>query len=616
MTHTSNILANKLEKWRRQLPYLPRSLGLLWDAARGWTIVWIVLLVIQGILPAAIIYLTKLIVDGVVAALRSTGTTSPKPVLILVALLAVTTLILEVVRSLTVYVRTAQAELLQDHISSLIHEKSVSADLAFYDLADYYDHLHRARSEATYRPVALIENLGALLQNSLTLVALGTLLIPLGLWLSLILVLSTLPAFFVVLRYSLIEREWRQSITAEERRSWYYDWLMTSAEAAAELRLFDLGKHFQSSYQTIRRKLRTERLTITRRQSVAELFASITALIITALALAWMVYRALNGRATLGELTLIAAAFSQGQRLMRTLLENTGQLYTNSLFLGHLYEFLQLRSDMNEVDPADAEVPQSDCLSVSFKDVHFKYPLAESYALESFTLEIKAGKIVALVGPNGAGKSTLVKLLCRYYDPQSGSIEVDGIDLKSIPTASLRKLVTVLFQQPFHYNTTVRENIQYGDHEGRQSLGEIADAAKAAGAEEIVAELPDHYETILGKSFIGGTELSVGEWQRIALARAFVRKAPIIVLDEPTSSLDPWSEADWQKRFRKLASNRTAIVITHRFTTAMHADLIHVMDRGKVVESGTHQQLLDRGGPYADSWSKQMLTAEAIGSSL
>ena len=315
----------------------------MWEVARPWTIAWVVLLIVQGLLPAAIVYLTKLVVDGVVFAARN-GSSWPqvRPVLVLLLLLGGILLLMEVVRGGINWVRTVQAELLQDHITSLIHEKSVTADLAFYELSDFYDHLHRARSEAWYRPVALLGNLGALLQSSITLLAMGAILIPLGPWLALALMLSTLPAFFVVVHYALAEYQWRLKSTGEERRAWYYDWIMTTAEAAAELRLFGLGKHFQSNYKTLRQRLRGERLQLTRRQSVAELVASLIALVIIGGALGWMVWKALLGLVTLGELALIYAAFNQGQGLMRTLLENAGQLYGNSLFLGNLFEFLAL----------------------------------------------------------------------------------------------------------------------------------------------------------------------------------------------------------------------------------------------------------------------------------
>jgi ATP-binding cassette subfamily B protein len=294
---------------------------------------------------------------------------------------------------------------------------------------------------------------------------------------------------------------------------------------------------------------------------------------------------------------------------MRSLIENVGQLYANSLFLGNLFEFLALQPLITEPSTARAKLPHDLNDQISFEHISFRYPESPRKALDDFNLTVPAGQIVAIVGPNGAGKSTLIKLLCRFYDPENGRIELDNTDLKEIPTQHLRRLITVLFQQPVHYNVTVRENIEFGDLEHEPEMREVEAAVAAAGAEGIVSRLPNGYESLLGRWFSGGTELSVGEWQRIALARAFLRRAPIIILDEPTSALDPWAEADWLQRFRRLAAGRTAIIITHRFTTAMHADVIHVLEEGHIVESGSHYQLLQRNGRYADSWARQTTTA-------
>jgi ATP-binding cassette subfamily B protein len=610
MPESLRIITAKIRKALAQLPHLPRALRLVWDVARGWTIAWIMLLVIQGLLPAALVYLTKLVVDGVVATLKNNSEwPSVRAVLIKVALLGAILILMEVARVAIGWIRTVQSELLQDHINDLIHTKSVAADLAFYEFPDYYDHLHRARGEATYRPLALLENLGSLFQNGITLVAMGAILIPLGPWLSFALVVSTLPAFFVVVHYSLVQYHWHLRTTAEERRTRYFDWLLTSSEAAAELRLFGLGKSFQSAYKSLRRKLRGERLSLACKQSLAELGASIAALLFTGAALAWMIWKALHGQITLGDLALIYAAFNQGQQLIRTLLQSVGQLYANSLFLSNLFEFLALEPLVANPSPGETKSVETLRREITFRNVSFAYPDSQLRALDGFNLSIRAGHIIAIVGPNGAGKSTLLKLLCRFYDPAQGEIQLDGVDLKQIRTEQLRRLITVLFQQPMHYNTTLSENVAYGAIAESPSNAEIVAAVKAAGAEEIVARLPEGYSSILGKWFVGGTELSVGEWQRVALARAFLRESPIIILDEPTSALDPWAEADWLLRFRRLAVGRTAIVITHRFTTAMHADVIHVMEHGRIIESGSHYELLDRNGRYAESWKGQMNVA-------
>jgi len=589
-----------------QLPYLPRTLGLMWNVAKPWTIAWIILLVVEGVLPAASVYLTKLVVDGLVKALKNGGSwPDVRSVLVLVAVLAGFMLLLEIVHGAIGWIRTVQAELLKDHITGLIHAKSASMDLAFYEFPDYYDHLHRARSEATYRPVALLENLGTLFQNSITIIAMGAILIPLGPWLSAALLLSTLPAFFVVVRYAVVQYQWRVRTTEDERRTVYYDWILTGAEAAPELRLFGLGKYFRSAYQDLRLRLRHERLSLARRQSLGELAAGIIALLITGAALVWMLWKAMHGLITLGDLALIYAAFNQGQRLMRTLLASVGQLYANSLFLGDLFEFLALEPRVREPSADEEKTLPGLYEEINFKQISFRYPESPRNALEDFNLRVSAGQVVAIVGPNGAGKSTLIKLLCRFYDPESGSIEIDGTDLRQVPTQQLRRLITVLFQQPFHYNVTVRENIAYSDLEREPAMNEIQAAVEAAGAEEIVAGLPQGYRSLLGRWFAGGTELSVGEWQRIALARAFLRPSELIVLDEPTSALDPKSEFEVFEQFRQLAAGRATLLISHRLSTVKMADRIYVLSGGRIVEYGTHEELVELGSDYASLYNTQ-----------
>jgi ATP-binding cassette subfamily B protein len=318
-----------------------------------------------------------------------------------------------------------------------------------------------------------------------------------------------------------------------------------------------------------------------------------------------MLWQAVQGLVTLGQLTLFYQAFQQGQRLMRSLLDNTGQIYSNILFLGNLFEYLELEPSI--LDPLQPEKPPSKLQQgICFEAITFHYPGSERVALNHFNLAVPAGQIVAIVGANGAGKSTLVKLLCRLYDPAEGRITLDGIDLRALPVEKVRNLITVLFQEPVSYNTTATENIGLGDLAAKPPLQQIRHVAQTAGADELIMRLPLEYKTILGKWFAGGVDLSVGEWQRVALARAFLRQAEIIVLDEPTSAMDSWAEADWMDRFRQLASGRTAVIITHRFTTARRADIIHVMDQGQIVESGTHQELLEQDGRYAQSWHAQI----------
>jgi ATP-binding cassette subfamily B protein len=392
------------------------------------------------------------------------------------------------------------------------------------------------------------------------------------------------------------QHQWRVRTTPDERRAWYLDWLQTSSDTAAEIRLFGLGPLFEAAFAGIRARLRREHFDLGKRQVAGEAAAGASALIITGGSVVWIIARAARGGATLGDAAMLYQAFQQGLRLMRSVLENFRELYANTLFLSHLFEFLDLRSGLTRPElPAAAPVTVSG--GIRFAGVSFRYPGSDREVLKDLDLYLPAGSITAVVGRNGSGKSTLIKLLCRFYDPIAGRIEIDDVDTRSMSPEQLRERIAVLFQTPVHYYDTAHENIRYGDLNANRD--DVLGAGERAGADEIIHRLPAGYETSLGRWFGCGAELSAGEWQRLALARALVRDAPIILLDEPTSAMDPWAEVDWLRRFRSLARGKTAIIITHRLTTAMAADLIHVIDGGRVVESGTHETVLKRAGVYS-----------------
>jgi ATP-binding cassette subfamily B protein len=513
-------------------------------------------------------------------------------------------LLTEVIKAVQTWVQTAQTELLQDHVATLIHEKAGAVDLAFYESPMYYDLMVQANGQAPQRILSLLRGTGNLIQNTVTLIGVAALLLPYGVWLPVLLFVSTLPAFWVVVRYRTQYHDWWEAAT--ERRRWtnYFDYVLTHPRPAAEMRLLDLADRFRTAYRAVRRALRTERLALLKRQSLATLGAGASSLVVVAGALTWMLTRVLQGAGTLGDLALFYQAFNRGQDLMRSLLSDVGALYGDTLFLEHLFSFLALESTV--VDPdAPVELPEAPAHTLTFENVSFRYPGTDTWALRHFDLTIPAGQTVALIGPNGAGKSTLMKLLCRFYDPQKGRILLDGVDLRRLRVAALRRRITALFQRPVRYVASAADNIHYGDDDGAGSPSRVRTAARAGGAHDIIAALPDDYETLLSKQFENGTELSGGQWQRVTLARAFYRDAPIVILDEPTSFMDSWAEMNWLDTFQSLVRDRTALVITHRFTTARRADVIHILRDGAIVESGRHDDLMDRGGIYAESWHAQ-----------
>jgi ATP-binding cassette, subfamily B, bacterial len=588
-----------------QLRHVPRALKLVWSAAPDLTITSTALLVVQGLLPVFTVYLTRDLTNGLVDLIESGGDPALlSAALVPMVLMAAVMLLTTVLGSFQSYVRSLLAERTQDQMSGLIHAKAIALDLQFYQSPTYYDQLQRASLDAIDRPLALLDSLGSLLQNTITLVAMVGVLLTLAWWIPLALLVGTLPALWVALRSNWQMHRWRLRNTVQQRRLSYFGRILTSDTAAAELRLFDLGGYFRDAYQQLRRRLFRERRDLLQTQLLGQLFAGLCGLATLAVTLGWMVWQVLQGRFNLGDLTMLWGALNQGQRLMRSLLTGVGDIYQSLLFLEDLFVFLDLEPRLR--DPAEpAVVAPGLRQGLRLDDVTFRYPDSATDALHRFHLAIPAGQIIAIVGENGAGKSTLLKLLCRFYDPQAGSVTWDGVDLRAMTQADLRRRITVLFQDPFPYHDSAADNIRFGDLAGHPSQAQIEQAARASGAAEIIDRLPEGYATVLGKWF-GHTELSIGEWQRLALARAFIRQADLIVLDEPTSAMDSWAEAEWLGRFRALAAGRTAVIVTHRFTTAMQADVIHVMHRGEIVESGAHAELVALGGRYAQSWNQQM----------
>lgn len=585
-----------------------RALGLIWKAARAWTIAWACLLAFQGIVPAGIVYATKWLVDDLAAAVGM-GLSPEAVQLVLWPALAMGGLLLlqQSLGSIRVWIETAQSELVQDEIKTLIHRKAVGVDYGFYESPDYLDLLQQANSQAGSRTLGLLQNTGSLLQNGITFLSIAAILASYGIWLPLILFVGTLPALFVVVRHNQRYHAWWKQSTRDRRWLHYLDLLFVEPTFAAEMRLYDLGDHFMNAYKQTRRYLRGEHVKLIYNQTMANAFAALVALLVTAGIMTWIVWRAFIGLARLGDIALFYQAINQGQTIMRSLLSSAGQIYTNTLFLEHLYKLIEMEQALDE--PAEPRpFPEPIRSGVRFDNVTFFYPGSSKPALRNFSLDLPAGKLVAIVGANGAGKSTLTKLLCRFYDPQEGRVLIDGTDIRSFTKRTLRDHISIMFQLSVRFQATARENIALGRLPGNQEA--ILHAARHAKADEFIEQLPQQYETLLGRYFPGGTELSGGQWQRIALARAYMRDAPILVLDEPTSAMDSWAEAEWMRLFKRMMEGRSALIITHRFTTAMQADVIHVMDEGEIVESGTHQELLALGGRYAESWRAQIRHAE------
>lgn len=583
----------------RRALQLERALRLVWQSSPGWTLASAGLLLVQGTLPLLALYLMKLVVDAVAYSLTGSGPGIDLGQMAwLIGLAGAVALIGDICRSIAGLASEAQTLTVTDHVHDILHAKSIELDLEYYENSHYYDTLHRAQQEAPFRPTRIVYGLLQVGQSGVSLLAMAGLLFSLHWGVAVILFAAVVPGVLMRLRYAGLLFRWQRQRTPTERRARYFNWMLTTDVHAKEVRLFDLGTLFMRRFRDLRMQLRRERLDLAAKRSVAELVTQAAGTLAVFSSYTFMAYRTMQGAITLGDLVMYYQAFQRGQGFLREMLHALAGLYEDSLFLSNLYEFLDLKRKV--VEPSHpAPVPCPIKTGIVFDRVSFWYPQSSRMALQDITLTICPGEVVALVGENGSGKTTLIKLLCRLYDPTSGVIAIDGVDLQEFETTAWRRQISVIFQDYARYHLTARDNIWFGNVDLPPDPERITAAARRTGADEVIRRLPQRYETILGKWFEDGAELSIGEWQKIALARALLREAQIIVLDEPTSAMDAMAEYEVFQQFRRLAQGRMAILISHRLSTVRMADCIYVLERGKIVEHGSHDELIHRGGTYA-----------------
>jgi|APFre7841882654_1041346.scaffolds.fasta_scaffold08767_4 ATP-binding cassette, subfamily B, bacterial len=583
---------------------LREAVALVWHSAPIWTIASLVLTVLQGLLPLVSLYLMKLIIDTIASDQSLGKEGSFNRLVLLVSLAGAVALFSILIRNASSLVTEVQSFLVSDYVQDILHSKSVDVDLEYYESPSYYDTLHRAQQEAPTRPIHIIGGLTQLLQSGISMVSMFILLISLSWAVAAALIIASIPVAVVRLIYSNKFYRWRMACTINERKAWYLHWLLTDQSCAKEVRIFNLGQIFRDKYRSIRRQLLDERINLNLGRSVADTIAQAIGLVALFASLFFIATLGLVGSITVGDIVMYFGAVQQAQGSFSSVLSALAGLYEDSLFLTYLYDFLEIQPKVKE-PILPSEMPKPMRTGISFQGVSFCYPDAHLYALKDVNLSIKPGQTIALVGENGSGKTTLVKLLCRLYDPQKGSIMIDGIDLKNLRVPDLRREISVIFQDYFKYNMTAAENIWLGSAETPLDQAQVMAAAKASGAAEFIGRLEDGYQTVLGKWFDDGTDLSIGEWQKVALARAFMRDSQIIILDEPTSSLDPKAEAKVFSKLKELLIGKTTIIISHRLSTVKLADLIIFMKDGCVTEMGTHAELMALGGDFADLFEIQ-----------
>lgn len=588
---------------KEKIKFFKESLGLVWKSAPGWASVNIIISVLQSFLPLALIYLIKLLIDDITNAASGSAGSPSAGLLWMILAVVVVYLLDEVSGDLGNYVRKKQSMKLEVYMYGLLHEKAIRIDLINFEHPGYYDCLSRATAEAPWRPNSILNNIISMFRGLLSLILMAGLLVTLHWGIALLLLVVNIPGIWLRLYYADILYNFRRDQTPEARKASYFSWLLTGDRPSREIRLFGTGNYFISLFKKSFLKHKEEEVRIIGKRTTIELVSDVIKASAILFMLLFIARLTINNTLSLGQMAMFLLAFRQGMRYIKELFGSFAGLYEDSLFIGDTFEFLNLKENVVAEPPVIK--PSLLQTELSVENLTFTYPGNQMPSVAGVTFNIKKGEILAIIGPNGAGKSTLVRLLTRLYNPDSGSVKFDGVNVRNMDPELYRKNFSVVFQDFMLFNLSAGENIKIGNLDEQDSTGQLRKAASEAGVIELLENLPKSYDTVIGNLFDDSRELSWGEWQKIALARALYRDSSVIILDEPSSALDAETEYEIFSRFREILKGRTSILVTHRLTNVALADRIIVLDKGSVVESGSHDELIEKRGIYYDMYRKQ-----------
>jgi ATP-binding cassette subfamily B protein len=576
---------------------LVRTLRLIWSLSPGATTFNFIMILVENGLFLLMAYTFKYLINAIVHATVFTPTVVASIEKYLLEVFVIMILYVSA-KSVSQYISQLQASKVGEYIDDKIHGCAVDLDLAFYESPEYFDTLKRAKDAGSERPNAVVTTLIDVTKNVIMFGILSAVIISIS-WLLLpILTLCIVPSFLVRVRLAEKLYQLREKHTPTERKAAYLSSLITGDLLAKEVRSFGLGNYLKEMYLTIRLDLLSQRLKIVRKGTINDMITSILATIGFFACVSFICFSAIKGKLSIADISLFIIIFPQLFNILQSLSQGISELYQNSIFITYLFKFFDLKPVLTE-SAAPIEMSTDTTLSMKMENVNFTYPNSTNPVLKNVNLTIPPGKVIAIVGLNGAGKTTLIKLLCRLYDPTNGLVKIGDKDIRQFRSADFRKNVSVVFQDFGRYNLTVADNIRFGDINGNRPDEDIVKAAISSGANDYIESFPDQYETMMGRIFEDGREVSIGQWQKLAIARALYSPSKFIILDEATSALDALAEFEFFKIFRKSIGSRGAVVISHRVSAVKHADYIYVMSNGEVSQEGTHTQLIAMKGDYA-----------------
>ncbi len=601
----NSVLDAQVRAWRermRALKNLPPVLVLLWNSGRLLVTAAVSLRIVSALIPVSMLWVSRFIIDDAVSAVRHPGYI-PDDIWWLVAAEFLLGAAGSVLGRTIDYCDARLADEFSRSVSLRIMEHAATLDLASFEDPSFYDVLERARVQATDR-IAMLHALGTLVEQGITLVSLSAAVILFSPLLFALLVFCVAPAFLGESHLACLGYSLAHSLTPVRRELDYLRVLATGKESAKEVKVFGLAGYLRDQFASITGGvIRRNRSLARKRLWVGSLLAILGSLGYYG-GYTFLVVRTLQGRLSVGELTFLAGALAGSNRQLQLLFSTFASIADQALFLTDLMQFFAVRPRIRCV-PRALPAPRPIRDGFEFRQVSFWYPQTERLVLSDLDFRIAPGERVALVGENGQGKTTFVKLLARLYDPTSGQILLDGVDLREYHLEDLHRQIGVIFQDFMRYDLPARENIGVGQIEQLHDPRALLRAASKSRALEIVHRFPDGLHQMLGRRFEGGVDLSGGEWQKFALARAYLRDAQVLILDEPTASLDALAEYEVFRRFTELTEGRMAILISHRFSTVRMCDRIVVLEAGRIREEGTHRQLVARGGRYAAMFELQ-----------